>query len=231
MGQRFAAMLAELPDELKLGPVDAAITRSFERRQADARDVALAALDSDRYLALHDWIDALIADPLVTARATRKAKRELPKSIRRAYHRVKSQMAGADRKAHLDGGNGFTYGFMYATEAAARVERAENNLQGHRACVVDEGSAGDHCRSGLVIATIAFAVARHRRVPSKRVPQLTDGAASTAGVAAEPLAIDCKRCSAEANFHTRSRTHHLTVLCLRWVPAEEAELGRAATYK
>jgi hypothetical protein len=89
MGQRFAAMLAELPDELKLGPVDAAITRSFERRQADARDVALAALDSDRYLALHDWIDALIADPLVTARATRKAKRELPKSIRRAYHRVK----------------------------------------------------------------------------------------------------------------------------------------------
>jgi hypothetical protein len=140
-------------------------------------------------------------------------------------------MAGADRKAHLDGGNGFTYGFMYATEAAARVERAENNLQGHRACVVDEGSAGDHCRSGLVIATIAFAVARHRRVPSKRVPQLTDGAASTAGVAAEPLAIDCKRCSAEANFHTRIRTHHLTVLCLRWVPAEEAELGRAATYK
>ena len=230
MGQRFAAMLAELPDELKLGPVNAAITRSFERRQADARDVALAALDSDRYLALHDWIDALIADPPVTARVTRKAKRELPKSVQRAYHRVESQMASADRKAYLNGGNGFTYGFMYATEAAARVERAENNLQGHRACVVDEGSAGDHCRSGLVIATIAFAVARHRRVPSKRVPQLMV-LQYRRSVAAEPLAIDCKRCSAKANLHTRIRTHHLTVLCLRWVPAEDAGLGRAATYK
>ncbi len=69
MGERFASMLTELPDELKLGPVDAAFTRSFERRQPDARDVALAALDSDRYLALHDRIDALLGDPPVTARA------------------------------------------------------------------------------------------------------------------------------------------------------------------
>ncbi|MDQ4009581.1 MAG: CYTH and CHAD domain-containing protein [Actinomycetota bacterium] len=195
MAERFAAILAEFPDELKLGPVDAALTRSFERRQADARAVALAALDSERYLALHDRIDALLADPPVTARATRKAKRELPKSVRRAYRRVESSMADADcqpagqrrdfalhetRKAakrlryateaveptlgkpaarlrkrlkavqellgehqdtavsrpvlrklavqaHLDGGNGFTYGLMYATEAT-RAEQAENNL-------------------------------------------------------------------------------------------------------
>ncbi len=79
MAERFAAILAEIPDELKLGPVDAAFTRAFGRRQADARNVALTALDSDRYLALHDQIDALLADPPVTARATRKAKRELPK--------------------------------------------------------------------------------------------------------------------------------------------------------
>jgi CHAD domain-containing protein len=195
MAQRFAAILAEFPDELKLGPVEAAFTRSFQRRQADARDVALAALDSDRYLALHDRIDALLADPPVTARATHKAKRELPKSIRRAYRRVESRMADADRQpsgerrdlalhetrkaakrlryateavqpklgkpadrlrkrlkavqellgehqdtavsrpvlrelaaqAHLEGGNGFTYGLMYATETA-RAEQAENNL-------------------------------------------------------------------------------------------------------
>jgi CHAD domain-containing protein len=195
MGQGFAAMLAELPDELKLGPVDAAVTRFFGRRQADARDVALAALDSDRYLALHDRIDALFADPPVTARGNRKAKRELPKSVRRAYRRVESRMVDADRqppgqghdralhetrkaakrlryateavqptlgkpaarlrkrlkvvqellgehqdtavsrpvlrelaaRAHLEGGNGFTYGLMYATEAA-RAERAENKL-------------------------------------------------------------------------------------------------------
>ncbi|MGH3781477.1 MAG: CHAD domain-containing protein [Pseudonocardiaceae bacterium] len=195
MGERFASMLAKLPDERKLGPVDAAFTRAFERRRADARDVGLAALDSDRYLTLHDRIDALLADPPVTARATRKAKRELPKSVRRAYRRVEKRMAEADRQppgegrdgalhetrkaakrlryateavqstlgkpakrlrkrlkavqdllgehqdtavsrpvlrelaaqAHLEGGNGFTYGLMYAAEAA-RAERAENNL-------------------------------------------------------------------------------------------------------
>ena len=195
MAQRFAAILAELPDELMLGPVEAALTRAFERRQADARQVALAALDSDRYLALHDRLHALLADPPVTARASRKAKRELPNSVRRAYRRVKSRMADADQEpsgdsrdlalhetrkaakrlryateaveptlgkpatrlrkrlkavqqllgehqdtavsrpvlrelaaqAHLEGGNGFTYGLMYATEAA-RAEQAENNL-------------------------------------------------------------------------------------------------------
>ncbi len=195
MSERFAAILAEFPDELKLGPVEAALTRSFERRQADARDIALAALDSERYLALHDRIDALLADPPVTPRASRNAKRELPKNVRRAYRRVESRMAEADRQpsgdsrdralhetrkaakrlryateavqptlgkpavwlrkrlkavqellgehqdtavsrpvlrelaaqAHLEGGNGFTYGLMYASEAA-RAEQAENNL-------------------------------------------------------------------------------------------------------
>jgi CHAD domain-containing protein len=195
MGERFASMLAELPDDLKLGPVDAGFTRSFQRRLADAREVALAALDSDRYLALHDRIDALLADPPVTARATRKATRELPKSVRRAYRRVELRMVDADRQppgegrdralhetrkaakrlryateavrptmgkpaarlrkrlkvvqgllgehqdtavsrpvlrtlaaqAHLEGGNGFTYGLLYAAEAT-RAERVENNL-------------------------------------------------------------------------------------------------------
>jgi len=195
MAESFAAMLAELPDELKLGPVEAAFTRSFERRQADARAVALAALDSERYLALHDLLDALLADPPLTTRAGRKAKRELPKSVRRAYRRVESRMADADRQssgperdvalhetrkaakrlryateaveptlgkpatrlrkrlkavqqllgdhqdtavsrpvlrelaaqAHLEGGNGFTYGLMYASEAA-RAEQAEKDL-------------------------------------------------------------------------------------------------------
>ncbi|HEX8759703.1 MAG TPA: CYTH and CHAD domain-containing protein [Pseudonocardiaceae bacterium] len=195
MAERFAAILAELPDELKLGPVDAALTRSFERRQADARQVAVAALDSERYLVLHDRIDALLAEPPVTVRARRKAKRELLKSVRRAYRRVESRMADADRQppgqrrdfalhetrkaakrlryateavgptvgkpaarlrkrlkavqqllgehqdtavsrpvlrehaaqAHLEGGNGFTYGLMYATEAT-RAAQAENNL-------------------------------------------------------------------------------------------------------
>ncbi len=195
MAKRVAKLLNQVPDELKLGPIDAAATRVFERRAAEARTVGLAALDSDRYLALHERIDALLTDPPLSAPASRKAKRELPKSIRRAYRRVESGMAdaqrqpaGADRdralhetrkaakrlryateaagsalgkpaarlkkrlksvqsllgdhqdaavlrpvlrelagQAHLEGGNGFTYGLLHAAEAA-RAERAEHDL-------------------------------------------------------------------------------------------------------
>lgn len=195
MAEQFAALLATVPDELKLGPVDAAVTRSFERRQADARQVCLAALDSSRYLVLQDRIDALLTDPPLTSRARRKAKRELPNSVRKAYRRVESRMAVAQRQpageqrdgalhetrkaakrlryaaeatrptvgkpaarlrkrlkavqdllgdhqdtavarpvlrelaaqAHLEGGNGFTYGLLYAAETS-RAERAENDL-------------------------------------------------------------------------------------------------------
>lgn len=195
MAEQFTALLATVPDELKLGPVDAAVTRSFERRQADARQVCLAALDSSRYLALQDRIDALLADPPLTSRASRKAKRELPNSVRRAYRRMQSRMALAQRQpagelrdsalhetrkaakrlryatetvrptvgkpanrlrkrlkavqdllgdhqdtavsrpvlrelaaqAHLEGGNGFTFGLLYAAETA-RAERAEDSL-------------------------------------------------------------------------------------------------------
>lgn len=195
MAQRCAAMLADLPDELVLGPVAAAITRSFERRQADARQVGLAALDSDRYLALHDAIDALLADPPFTRAATHRGRRELPKNVARAYRRVAARMRDADSQpageqrdlalhetrkaakrlryateavtpalgkpakrlqrrlkkvqtllgehqdaavsrpvlralaaqAHLDGGNGFTYGLMHAAETT-RADRAEQRL-------------------------------------------------------------------------------------------------------
>lgn len=195
MAERVAELLTHVPDDLKLGPIDAAVTRAFERRAAEARAVGLAALDSDRYLVLHERIDALLADPPLTARAGRKAKRELPKSIQRAYRRVESRIAEAQRQpsgedhdralhetrkaakrlryateaveptlgkpatrltkglksvqsllgehqdaavlrpvlrelagqAHLAGGNGFTYGLLYAAEAA-RAERSEHDL-------------------------------------------------------------------------------------------------------
>ena len=195
MAQRCGALLADLPGELVLGPVAAAITRSFERRQADAHQVALAALDSDRYLVLHNTIDALLANPPFARAAARPGHRELPKSVARAYRRVESRMrdvssqpAGELRnlalhetrkvakrlryateavtpalgkpaarmqrrlkkvqnllgehqdtvvsrpvlrelavQAHLDGGNGFTYGLMHAAERT-RADRAEQDL-------------------------------------------------------------------------------------------------------
>jgi CHAD domain-containing protein len=94
MAERFTAMLDELPDELKLGPVHAEITRSFARRNTDARGLAIAALDDARYRDLLARLDALLADPPLTGNAKRPAKKELPKSIHRVFRQV-SQLAAA----------------------------------------------------------------------------------------------------------------------------------------
>ena len=195
MAERFRAMVDQLPPELVLGPVSATLDRTFARRQAEARERALAALDSDRYLALHDALDALLAHPPLTERAGRPAQRELPSHVRRALRRMRRGMAAVDQQpggeqrdlalhetrkaakrlryateaaepavgkparrlrkrlkpvqnllgdhqdsvvarpvlrefgaqAHLDGGNGFTFGLLHGTEAA-RADRAEQHL-------------------------------------------------------------------------------------------------------
>ncbi len=97
MADRFAGLVDGMQPELVLGPVSAALERSFARQQAQARERALAALDSARYLALHDSIDALLACPPLTEHAGRPARRELPASVRRAHRRLRRRMAAVDR--------------------------------------------------------------------------------------------------------------------------------------
>ena len=98
MAERFTETVAGLPAELVLGPVSAGLDRTFHRRQATAREQALAALDGDRYLALQDAIDALLADPPLTRRAERPAGRELPASVRRTHRRLRNRMAEVDEQ-------------------------------------------------------------------------------------------------------------------------------------
>ena len=52
-----------------LGPVQARLRAHFAPIEAATRAAALKALDSDRYLALLDRLDQLLADPPLTARA------------------------------------------------------------------------------------------------------------------------------------------------------------------
>ena len=86
--------VAELPDELVLGPVQARLTRFFAGREADARTALIAALDSERYLALLAAIDRLLADPPLTRRARGEARRELPALVGRAHRRVAEHVRG-----------------------------------------------------------------------------------------------------------------------------------------
>jgi CHAD domain-containing protein len=94
LAARLAALLDEVPAELVLGPVRASITEHFAPRNATAQRAAVRALDSRRYLALLDELDALLADPPLTPAAglpaatlhdpVARACRRLDKRLRRA---------------------------------------------------------------------------------------------------------------------------------------------------
>ena len=128
MFARFEELLAGLPDELVLGPVRAELTRGFARCATEARTQALAALDSDRYLAVLGAVDELLADPPFTRRAAREARVLLPREVGAAYRRMAAAMATAgavlaesERDAALHEARKAAKRLRYATEAAAPV--------------------------------------------------------------------------------------------------------------
>jgi CHAD domain-containing protein len=96
MAEELSSAVAELPDELVLGPVDARLTRHFSPAQADARRSVVRTLRTKRYLGLLDQLDRLVTDPPLTKRAGRRADKELPRRVRRAYRRTARKVAALD---------------------------------------------------------------------------------------------------------------------------------------
>jgi CHAD domain-containing protein len=114
-----------MPWSLVLGPVQAQVTRYFAGRRASAHHDVLAALDSDRYLALLTAIDDLLAEPPLSKAARGKARREGGALIRRAYRRVDTHVRaaedlpqGPDRDTELHEARKAAKRLRYATEAA-----------------------------------------------------------------------------------------------------------------
>ena len=152
---RFTRAVAELPAESVVGPVQARLTRYFAGREADARGALIAALDSERYLALLGAIDALLADPPLTRLARGKARRELPAMVGRAHHRVAEHVeaaegmaSGDERDAQWHEARKAAKRLRYAAEAAApalgkpadrlvkRVKQVQELLGDHQDAVV-----------------------------------------------------------------------------------------------
>ena len=152
---RFTRAVAELPAESVVGPVQARLTRYFAGREADARSALIAALDSDRYLALLGAIDGLLADPPLTRLARGKARRELPALVGRAHRRVAEHVeaaegmaSGDERDAQWHEARKAAKRLRYAAEAAApalgepadrlvkRVKRVQELLGDHQDAVV-----------------------------------------------------------------------------------------------
>jgi CHAD domain-containing protein len=92
---RIVADVAALPPELALGPVAAQTTRVFATRRVSAAATATAALDSDRYLALLDAVEALLADPPLTDDAAGPAVEVLPELIGKAVRRTRRHLRAA----------------------------------------------------------------------------------------------------------------------------------------
>lgn len=122
--ERICAGLASLAPELAMGPLSAQVTRHFARLEADARDDALAALDSTDYEELLGRVEALLERPAFTDRAARPAGKELPKHVARAARRLERAMdraaaTGEDIALHEARKAGKR--LRYATEVARPV--------------------------------------------------------------------------------------------------------------
>ena len=96
--ERMTSALAALDPDLVLGPVLAQVTRHFAREEAEARAAVLSELDGERYAALRTALDDLLADPPLTSRAGRPARKELPAiASRRAARRLERSVGALDR--------------------------------------------------------------------------------------------------------------------------------------
>ncbi|MCO1657457.1 CYTH and CHAD domain-containing protein [Pseudonocardia humida] len=124
--QGISEQLADLEPELRLGAVEAMVTRHFAREEAETAAAALSALDGERYAWLRSALDDLLERPPLRKRAGRKAGRELPavlartgRKLQKAVHRATdAQAPAADRDTATHAARKAGKRLRYATEVA-----------------------------------------------------------------------------------------------------------------
>jgi CHAD domain-containing protein len=92
LAEHLTDTLKGVATELTLGPVKARILGHYAPEQAAARKALLDGLGSDRYLALLDGLDRLLAAPPLTRAASRRADRALPGLVWKSFRRVRDRM-------------------------------------------------------------------------------------------------------------------------------------------
>jgi CHAD domain-containing protein len=80
--------IAQQPVELVMGPVLRRVDLELKAAYRDARADVVAALDSDRYLALLAALEAFLADPPFSERARTPGTAELRRAVRKSVRRV-----------------------------------------------------------------------------------------------------------------------------------------------
>ncbi|MFJ4867282.1 CHAD domain-containing protein [Streptomyces sp. NPDC088757] len=121
LAARLRAHLADVPRTLRLGPVKARLRIWDTARTKEARHRAVAALDSDRYLALLDRLDALLADPPLREAAGRDAAKVLARAVRKDHARLAARV---DHALSLAPGRERDLALHEARKAAKRARYA-----------------------------------------------------------------------------------------------------------
>ncbi|WP_329385627.1 CYTH and CHAD domain-containing protein [Streptomyces sp. NBC_01351] len=119
--ERIRTRLDELPRTLQLGPVRARLRIWNTARSSGSRRRALAALDSPRYLALLDTLDALLAEPPLLKHAATPAREALPKAVLGDYERLAARVGSA---LALEAGHERDLALHEARKAAKRARYA-----------------------------------------------------------------------------------------------------------
>ena len=126
--ERFTDAVARLDPDLVLGPVSARLTRHFEPLTAAAHQTSVNALNSGRYFALLDSVDALLAAPPLTPAAAERATKAMPELVDKSYRRLADRArevleapAGAARDLALHDSRKAAKRLRYTTEAAVPV--------------------------------------------------------------------------------------------------------------
>jgi CHAD domain-containing protein len=99
LSEHIEADVHQVPVELVMGPVAARVREHFAPRAAQSRKAVLAALDSERYFALLDELDHILAEPPLGPDADQPAKKALRAAVARTYRRTDKRFRRA-AKAH-----------------------------------------------------------------------------------------------------------------------------------
>ncbi|MFF4299978.1 CHAD domain-containing protein [Streptomyces sp. NPDC001601] len=125
LAERLMSALADVPPTLVHGPVHDRIHHWAEASERGSRSRLLGVLDSARYLALLDTLDALAADPPLLKAAAKNPEQVLTKAVHKDFakvtHLIETAMAeppGHDRDLGLHEARKKAKRTRYAAEAA-----------------------------------------------------------------------------------------------------------------
>ncbi|MFD5743255.1 CHAD domain-containing protein [Streptomyces massasporeus] len=126
--ERLTAAVDEVPDGLVRGPVIERLHSWSSAEHGGARGRLLGVLDSRRYLALLDTLDALIADPPLLKAAAKEPHKPVAKAVRKDFRKVSGLIGqaadlepGTDRDVALHEARKKAKRTRYAAEAAEPV--------------------------------------------------------------------------------------------------------------